>query len=309
MELRKDYVLERWVYYSPERGRRPKEFLDSKNENHQSCFFCPGMESQTPPEIGRTGDKDWKIRWFDNKFAAVSQTGNVKTVKSGLFTHAAAYGKHEVIVESPRHDIQLWDLSENEILELLQVYKKRIVELHKRKNISYVMIFKNHGANGGTSLAHTHSQVIATAIVPPLVKDETSASIKNGTCIFCRVITAESKSDRLCFENDSFISFAPYASRFNYETWIFPKRHVRKIEDLWDNEMVDFARILKMTLVKLKELGADFNFYLHYAPKRGKLHLHMEVAPRESVWAGFELGSGATINSVMPESAASFYRK
>ncbi len=305
MELRKDYILDRWVYYSPGRRARPKEFQQVKNEEQKACFFCPGNEALTPPEIGRVGGKSWKMRWFENKFPAVSEEGNPKKKSEGIYSHANSYGKHEVIVETPSHSLQLWDLEEDEIITLLNVYKERIRELEKRKNLSYVLVFKNHGAGAGTSIIHSHSQVIATAAVPELVKEEAASK---GKCAYCSIILRESKSERLCFENSSFVSFAPYASRFSYETWIFPKRHVGRLEQFSKPEMKDFAQILKRSLVKLKEIGSDYNFFIHYSPRKGKMHLHLEITPRISVWAGFELGSGAVINQTLPETAASFYR-
>ncbi len=308
MELRKDYVLDRWVYYSPARGQRPKEIKRNPVEKvSASCFFCPGSESSTPPEIGRTGEP-WKLRWFDNKFAAVSEEGSPKMVKVP-FQHAAAFGKHEVIVETPDHDRQAWDLSEQELQDILNVYRNRITELEKRKKIKYALVFKNHGIEGGTSIIHSHSQVIATAAVPPLVKDELRHSIRKGVCEYCRIIAIESESERKCFSNNSFVSFAPYASRFHYETWIFPKKHIGRMEELSDAEMADLAAIMRQTLAKLKELNLDYNFFIHHAPKKEKLHFHIEITPRDATWAGFEMGSNAVINSVTAEAAAEFYRK
>lgn len=61
--LRKDYILERWVYYATERKKRPMEFRKgSYITEEKTCFFCPGNENLTPPEIGRLEYKNiWKI--------------------------------------------------------------------------------------------------------------------------------------------------------------------------------------------------------------------------------------------------------
>src|SRR3990167_5812070 len=108
-------------------------------------------------------------------------------------------------------------------------------------------------------------------------------------------------------ENKSVIAFAPFASRFNFEAWIFPKRHVKSITDMYDNELYDIASALKKILMKLKEKNISYNFYLHYAPKGKGLNFHIEITPRIAKWGGFELSTGAIINSVMPEDAARFY--
>ena len=110
------------------------------------------------------------------------------------------------------------------------------------------------------------------------------------------------------YENDGFVSFCPYASRFNYEVWIFPKEHVKSITNLTDEQLVGLADVLKHVLVKLAEMNASYNFVLHYAPKGTDLHFHIEVLPRIAKWGGFELSSGIIVNQVAPEDAAVFYR-
>jgi UDPglucose--hexose-1-phosphate uridylyltransferase len=312
MELRKDYILERWVFLASERKKRPREFkYREKKETKQICYFCPGNEHLTPPEIGRIKDDNnkWKIRWFPNKFPVVEQKGDflIKTDNT-YFTFSNAYGKHEVIAETPHHEKQMWDLSREQIKEILDVYKQRITKLSELEHIKYVLVFKNHGREGGTSLVHSHTQVAAINIVPTLVKEEVEACKKYEKCPYCEIINIEKGSYRRCFENDSIVAFTPYASRFNFEIWMFPKRHVKNITELNNNEMIDLAEILKNILIKLKKLNAAYNFFLHYAPKGEDLHFHIEVTPRFAVWAGFEFSSNAIINSVTPEDAAKFYR-
>lgn len=311
LELRKDYLLDRWVIISEKRGQRPKQFKKIEVKKDDGfCFFCPGNEHTTPPETGRIEEKGkWKIRWFPNKFPAVDEKGNPSIVSKGFFSHTAAYGRHEVIAETPDHKKQLWDLKAKEIKEVLEVYVQRIKELSRLPKIKYVLVFKNHGRDGGTSLIHTHTQVMAYNKIPELVKEEAEAIKKYKKCPYCDIINKESNSKRRVFANKSFVSFAPYASRFNYEVWLFPKRHVKNITELDDKELDDLASMLQKILAKLKSLNCGYNFFLHYAPKGSNLHFHIEVTPRIATWAGYELSSNETINSVSPESAAEFYRK
>lgn len=313
MELRKDYILDRWVFLATERKKRPQEFKRKTiKEEVKTCFFCPGNEHLTPPEIGRIEENGkWMIRWFPNKFPAVRQEGdpNIRT-ENDFFTFSSAYGKHEVIAECPEHDNQLWDLSKEHIKQILYVYKERINELSKEDNIKYVIIFKNHGRDAGTSLVHSHTQVVSVNKVPQLVNDEVNACkrYEGKGCPYCRIIDIEKSSDRRCFENNTFAAFAPYASRFNFEVWVFPKRHVKDINEFSDEEFSDLADILRNILIKLKEINAPYNFFIHYAPEGKDLHFHIEVVSRFAVWAGFEFSSDDIINSVSPEDAARFYR-
>ncbi len=311
LELRKDYTLDRWVIVASVRSKRPREYEQkTKAKEQKTCVFCPGNEALTPPEIGRIEKNNkWSLRWFPNKFPFVEQKGSQKIkTKNKFFTHSSAYGKHEVITDTNKHNMQLWGTKKEHIKLLLEVINKRIVALQKLKNIKYILVFKNHGEKAGTSIIHSHTQIVAISNVPSEVKSEIAATKKYKNCPYCDIIKIERKSKRKCFENKTFLAFAPYASRFNYETWIFPKKHIKTLNELKDNEMLDLAEILQKGLSKLKELNMSYNLYLHYSPKKEDLHFHIEVTPRIATWAGFEFSSGITINSVMPEEAAKFYR-
>ena len=307
-ELRKDYILDRWVVISTKRGKRPHQFKKLEAKHVEVDYFGPGNEKMTPPEIGRIGTKKkWQMRWFENKFAALKPEGqaDIKTDNT-FFTFSGNYGHHEVLVETPRLDKQLADLKVKEIETLLMVYLERIEKLSKKPNIKYVCVFKNHGDKGGTSIVHTHSQIMALNHAPKAVMEEVEACKKFDHCPYCDIIKAESEGIRKCFENNEFIVFAPYASRYNYEVWIFPKEHIRTLGDVKNYNAL--AQAMKFVLKKLKKIGADYNYYLHYAPEGEDLHFHIEVTPRIATWAGFELCSGDIINSVAPEDAAAFYR-
>jgi len=311
--LRKDYILERWVYYATERKSRRREFKEEEVKDISSsktCFFCPGNEHLTPPEIGRLEHKNtWKIRWFPNKFPAVEKKGNARIkTKNKFIKEGKTYGLHEVIAETRDHKKQLADLSINHIKEIFDIYILRIKALSKLKGIKYVSVFKNKGPEAGTSLVHSHTQIAALPLLPDDVMNKVKASKKFKKCPYCGIIKLESKSKRKITENKSIAVFAPYASRFNYEAWIFPKRHVKSITAMYDEELYDMASALKKILVKLKKSNTSYNFFLHYAPQGHDLHFHIEVTPRLAKWGGFELSTGSTINSVMPEDAAKFYR-
>lgn len=344
-ELRKDYLLDRYVIIATERAKRPHDFKKQpQNKQVDVCYFCPGNEQMTPPEIGRMGSDIWYIRWFDNKFAAVQLQGQIQLQTHNFYyTFASGYGKHEVIVESPNHMDDLADLSVDHIRDLLLVYNNRITELSAMPGIAYVCVFKNHKPEAGTSIIHTHSQVIATNIVPPIVLQKAAKSslhpselaqhvqqgqqwattypvqssalqstgsdhVHGGYCAYCDIIAREKDSLRRCYENSTFVAFCPYASQFPFEIMFFPKAHKTSLDSLGHQEMYDLAHLLKLALVKLKELDAPFNLFLHYAPQGTNLHLQLTIAPRLATWAGFEYASGIIINPIPPEQAAAFYR-
>ncbi len=314
MEMRKDYVLDRWVIYSEGRGLRPIQFTSTVDQKSTfPCFFCPGLESTTPEEKGRITDPNdnskWIFRWFDNKFPALSRAEKPSPdFSSPLFAKDKAFGIHEVLVETPDHFKQLWDLSEDMFIILLKAYKDRILNLEKEDNINYVQVMKNHGDKGGTSLVHSHSQIFAIANIPSIVKEKAEKSQKDSKCLYCQVVHDESYSDRKILETENFISFCPWSSRFNYESWIYPKKHIIRLDQLDDNMFAELAKHMKNILDKLRQLNCSYNMALFYSPKEIDLHLHFEIMPRIATWAGFELSTEMIINSIKPESAASFYR-
>lgn len=313
MELRKDYILERWVYIATERKKRKHEFKKVEKVNEEdikSCFFCPGNEHTTPPEIGRIEEEGvWIIRWFPNKFPAVKKEGNPTiTTDNTFFTYSAGYGEHEVIAETNDHSKQLWDLPIDHLKKLFHVYKDRVNDLSERDHIKYVTIFKNNGREAGTSLVHSHTQITSHNKIPQLVKDELNALKSFDDCPYCKIIKIEKQGIRNCFENNSFIAFTPYASRFNYEIWIFPKKHKNNFNDFEESDFDNLAEIMHRILDKLKSINAPYNYYVHHSPAGEDLHFHIEILPRFATWAGFEFATNDIINSVSPEDAAKFYR-
>lgn len=309
--IRKDYFLERYVYYASKRGKRPKEFKKTfAKQSQKTCFFCPKIEHLTPPEIGRVEYKGkWHLRWFKNKFPAVEQKRSSTFKGKTYFKQSFAYGVHEIIVETPHHKSELGDLPTPRLVNLLQVYRTRIKELSKEKGIKFVHVFKNHGGEAGTSIIHEHSQVIALSQIPLFVKEKWEAIKKLKKDPYDFIIKKEMKSPRKIKENKRFACFAPYASRYNYEVWILPKRHITSFEEFEPEDYDDLAEIMKHILVKLKSLNASYNFSLFYSPKGMDMRFHIEITPRIATYGGFELGTGLIINSVYPEDAAKFYRE
>lgn len=311
-ELRKDYILDRYVIIAKERGKRPEQFSkEKKAHNIKIDFFAPGNEHLTPPEIGRKENENgWYIRWFENKFPAVNKKGKIDVkIDNQFFGYADAVGRHEVIVESPKLEDELADLSLNHIKEILAVFRERIINLSRLSKVRYVSVFKNHLAPAGTSIAHTHSQVIAYNIIPTFVMEEVNACKKYVIDPYEKILEIENKSLRKVFENKTFITFCPYASRFPMQVRIMPKRYVKRMEEFNDLDLVDLAESIKKVLVKLKTINAPYNMYIHYAPDGMNMRFHVDICPRLSTWAGFEIATETIVNVISPEDAAEFYRK
>jgi len=319
IEIRKDYLLDRYIILATERAKRPNDFIQQNNNisPKETCPFCPENEAMVPKiydEIKEEGK--WIIRSVQNKYSAVGNefTSDLRT-DNKFFTFASAYGNHEVIVETREHNKEIEDFSYEHIQNIIKMYIKRIKALNDLPHIKYVTLFKNKGKEAGASIAHAHSQIIAYNVLPTEVENELLASykyyIENESCAFCDIIKIEKNSYRRVMENDSFLAFTPYASRFPFEIWIFPKRHIPTITDLNEKEIADLAVALKFIFTKLNKLNhPPYNMLFHNAEPQGEnFHFHIEICPRLSIWAGFELSTGATINTITPEDAAAFYRE
>lgn len=304
-ELRKDYVLDRWVVISSSRGKRPREFKKPDTiKEPKTDFFARGNEHLTPEEIGRfERDGKWQVRWFENKFPAVEHAA-LFSCEEHPFVNCSGFGYHEIVVETPHSTRQLADLSLKDVVLVVDAYKLRIKELGAKHGVAYVNVFKNHGPLGGTSIVHSHSQIITTPIIPPFVEEKERAGGRFLECPYGRIIEQEREGPRFCFENKSFVAFAPFASRYNFEVWLHPKDALMSWDDV---DSYDLADILKRVLRKLERLNASYNFALFYSPNE-RFRVHLEVYPDIAIWGGFERGSGIVINSVAPEYAAQFYR-
>ena len=167
--------------------------------------------------------------------------------------------------------------------------------------MKYVAIFKNKGVVAGASISHPHSQITALPFVPKIIKSESKKS-----CIFCEIVKHERESQRKVYENKTFVVISPYAARFPYELWFLPKRHIRDITNMDENEKYGLADCIHKIFPAMERLMGNFpyNWAFHQAPKGKDFHFHLELYPRITKWAGMELGSHVYINTKMPEDAA-----
>jgi len=308
-EIRKAYLLNKYVIITPGRAKRPRDIKEQTIiERTKDCPLCPeNIKKYAREHKGYIKDKikrddgKWQIIAVDNIFPAVT------------LDNEKAYGVQEVIIESRSHSKELANLERGQIEQILRMYARRTKEISKNEKIDYILCFKNQGSKAGASIVHAHSQVFASHILPPDVHEELGAAqsyqIKHKICAYCDMIKKEMKSERKIYEDKYTAVFAPYASEYHYEAWIFPKRHIDNITELKDNEFASFSRAYKLILEKIQTLDLSFNCFLHQVVSWRDQHFYMKIQPRDSVWAGIELGSGLVINSVSPELAAKYYRE
>ena len=330
------------VLVSTARGMRPrKEEAPAPRDTRKhvdTCPFCTGNETMTPPTISSVPDEDdWQIRVVENLYPVLGDDSTSNNLVFGLQQTIDGYGRHEVIVDHTQHGIAIHEMSEQHLFALLGVYRDRVEALYQADpRIQYVLVFKNFGPAAGASIPHTHSQVIAMPVVPENVFNEVTNSRqyfeKNRQCIFCSLIDEALTFEATIYDRDSgsvrrkinvgqyvvergehFVAIKPFASRYEWELHILPLQHNSDFLTITEDQRRDFAQVLKNTMARLDAVigGAQFNFFLHSLPHtknfdnfQDSYHWHLEICPRTSIPTGFELGSGLFVSTISPEEAA-----
>lgn len=338
-ELRHDPIQGRWVIIATDRSRRPHDLeVAAAHRETGFCPFCPGHESRTPPEIAAVGrpsgaprnGEGWRLRVVPNKYPALGVDGDLDRRGVGLYDRMRGVGAHEVVIDTPDHDGDLSRLAPAHAADLLRLLQERMRDLFRDRRLQYVLPFKNHGAAAGATLAHPHTQIIATPVIPRIVARELSQArahyARKERCLFCDVLDEErERGERLVHECEHFVVLAPYASRFPFELLILPRRHGHDFAAAGGEEIEALGACLVEVARRMKRVLKDppFNLVIHSAPNRDAFsarpddwrtlhldyHWHLELLPRLSRVAGFENGTDFYINPTAPEEAARYLRE
>lgn len=334
-QLRKDPVTHEWVVIATGRGKRPSDFSSANNEDvtlrpqHvEKCPFCRGNESQTPPEVlayrnpGTKSDAGgWWVRVVSNKFPALAIEGELDREGVGMYDYMNGVGAHEVIIETTDHNRCIATVDRKQATEVFWAARQRIIDLSNDKRFKYVLLFRNHGKIAGASLEHPHSQLIALPMVPKDISEEMRGVERfyeyHDRCIYCDMIRQEKNfGKRVIEENDQFIAFEPFAPKFPFETWVLPKEHRASLTEEDPAAVAKFAEIVQNVLRRIGKClnYPPYNYTLHTAPVNLErdphpyFHYHLEIMPRLTIAAGFEMGTGVYINVTSPEDAAEHLR-
>ena len=325
--FRQDPITGRCVIIASNRSKRPRHYDDQAELAYSfGCPFCEGNEHMTPPEIyaqrqpQSVKDKPgWRVRAVPNKYPALEDHGRWSEPDGSIYETSAGVGVHEVIIEVPRHIVNIGVLDEDQFVNILCAYQARLKTLRKDPRWRCLLIYKNQGEAAGATLEHVHSQVIALPFVPKEVSDEITGAYRHyrstGACFYCAMSRAESAGGtRLVSSTERFVALCPFAPRFPYETWILPKHHSASFESTSNQEIFDLARALRNVIMKLNGAlqNPAFNYFIHSLPQESaehQYHWHIEVLPQIAKTAGLEWGSGIHLNSVSPEDAARVLRE
>jgi UDPglucose--hexose-1-phosphate uridylyltransferase len=324
--LRYDVTTGDWIIFAPERALRPSRQPPEKRPaaTPALCPFCPGQEAMTTKEVFRisqpSGD-GWLVRVIANKFPALRIEDDNHRVEEGrLFRRMGGCGAHEVLIESPDHEVYLGHQPTEQIERILSTLHFRFNDLMQDRRIQSIIIFKNHGEGAGTSIRHPHCQIIAMPVVPRLLRLKHRVAVdyfdQTGRCLYCDILDDElAAGDRLLVENEHYAAVLPYASNVPYQIRLFPKQRQASFGRADSRTFRALAEILKTVLLKL-HFGLsdpDYNMTLNTVPRGDEdeeyFNWHIDILPRLTNPAGFELGSGMAINIVLPEEACRNLRR
>jgi UDPglucose--hexose-1-phosphate uridylyltransferase len=294
MELRKDPITRSWVMTGDEStvgGPRPEG----------ACRFCPDAPDATQVISAVPATSGWSARSMVHPAPLYHIEGEPGRRGDGIYDRMSSVGAHEVLVENPRHDRQLWSASDDEIGQFLRLAAERIMDLKRDPRIKYVSLYKDYGSSAGQEFSHPSSQLTATTFVPRRVLYELRAGreyfSQKERCVFCDILSQEERhASRVIEARGDYVALGPYAPRVPYETWIMPRNHEASFERTGLSKpglRTNLAALLRRTLQRVRTVTESFHLVLHTSPNSlhpsktlgywktidDDYHWHIEIMP------------------------------
>jgi UDPglucose--hexose-1-phosphate uridylyltransferase len=225
-----------------------------------------------------------------------------------LFSSRPAEGSHEVLINSPEHVTAMAELGDDQFAAAIATWRKR---MRARSEASYLQLIVNEGGGAGASLEHTHAQLYALPFVPAAVarERERAGAYRERTAgggLLSEVLVEEvRRRERLVAIDDEAALICPWASRGPFELRVIPRAEAASFAD--DEVGAAMIATALRALRKLFGSSPELNLWVRTSPRgaaEGGFHWHVDIAPRTSIKAGFELGTGIDINTYPPERAA-----
>ena len=295
MQLRKDPITRSWVITGDDPATGHKD--------EQGCHFC--ADAKAPMQVissqpGLDGAA-WSSRAVVHPRPIFRVEGDPQRLGEGLYDKMQSVGAHEVLVENPKHDKQLWEVPDAAVEQFLQLIASRIIDLKQDRRFKYVTVYKNYGAAAGQDFEHPTSELTATTFVPRRILYELRAGKEyfqqKERCVFCDIIAQEQRQAlRIVETRGDYVSHCPYAPRVPYEVWIMPRTHEASFErgvTSRQTSVKDLAALLRRTLRRILGVTDAFHMVLHTSPNtlhRSEVlnywktidddyHWHLEIMP------------------------------
>jgi len=264
-----------WILVSPHRAKRPWSGQDEEPNTETlpsyeaECFLCP---SNT--RISGEDNPDYQGTFvFTNDFGAL-MPGSPDAPKTDdpLFQTQGVRGLSRVICFSPDHSKTLPELATPQIRGVIDTWSSQISELSK--DYIWVQAFENKGATMGCSQPHPHGQIWANSFLPNEItrKDELLKSHfeKHGSNLLVDYVQAEMKDgSRTVVETAHWLAVVPYWAAWPFEIMLLPKTHIRRMDELSDEQRDDLAIAIKKLTSRYDNLfkcSFPYSMGWHYAP-------------------------------------------
>ncbi len=322
-----------WVLVSPHRARRPwlgqVERTPSQDlpEYDPGCYLCPGNA-----RAGGARNPDYSSTFvFDNDFASLLRPEEVAansleqaefSAYPDLFKAEPEWGINRVVCFSPRHDLTLPQLTQDQVEAVVKTWTDQTRDLGEIDYIHYVQVFENKGEMMGCSNPHPHSQIWATGHIPdePLkeLRRQNAYLGEKGDCLLCSYLAAErSSGERLVAANEHFTALVPFWAVWPFEILVLPHRHTASLIELAPEEVSALADLIRRITARydnLFEVSFPYSMGFHQAPVDGQAypawHLHAHYYPPllrsatvRKFMVGFEM-LGMPQRDLTPETAA-----
>ena len=295
MELRKDPITRSWVITGDD--------VPEPSPHSGQCRFCgDGVDAfQSVSTLPGLDGSSWSARSVVHPNPLYRIEGEPIRRGDGIYDRMGSVGAHEVLLENPRHDGDLWNASDAEVEQFLRLAALRIHDLKKDSRFKYISVFKNHGRAAGQEFTHPNSQLTATTFVPRRVLYELRAGRdyfeNKERCVFCDILAQEERQGQRIVEiRGDYVAFCPYAPRVPYETWIMPHNHEASFERTGTSRtggVTDLASLLRRTLQRIRTVTDQFHLVLHTSPNshhrsetlgfwktlEDDYHWHIEIMP------------------------------
>ena len=338
-EIRLDQLTGLRTVIAPGRAERPDAFERAAipaAEGGAECPFCEGREDRTPPEVwaarpegGEPDSPGWTARAVPNLYPVLGGSGDAARDEDGLasaadplrasarerapdlFARLPAEGAHEVIVSAPEHVASLGELDEQRFAGAVEAWRER---MRAHSDAAYLHLIVNEGPDAGASLEHTHAQLYAMPFVPAAVARERERlaayheRTMGGHLVSDLASEEVRRRERLVAIDDEALLVCPWASRAPFELRVIPRRAAPRFE-AEDGTGTAMIRTALVALARALGGAPQLNLWVRTAP-RGveEFGWHVDLLPRLTVRAGFEMGTGIDINVYPPERAAADLR-
>ncbi len=271
-----------WILVSPHRTKRPWQGKVESLPNPQrpsydpTCYLCPGNR-----RAGEHLNPNYQGAYsFVNDFAAILTEGSIETWQNGLLQAKGEIGVCKVVCFSHDHSLTMPQLSEENLVQVIELWQEEYQKLGALDYIKHVQIFENKGEIMGCSNPHPHGQIWAQSSIPMEVQKKTTQQEKHwwksDNSLLTDYLNQELEDgSRIVLKNDAFVALVPFWAVWPYETMIISRRQMRDISKMDEKEKRLFALTLKgLTAAydRLFDTSFPYSAGIHQAPTDGQEH-------------------------------------